>query len=65
VIYDSGKVSLEHLLLSWYPSERGSTSVWSLVEPTNPESIIDFCITQLKAQGPSRTRIESKQEEED
>ena len=29
VIDDSGKVSLEHLLLSWYP-----------VEPINPESII-------------------------
>jgi len=28
VIYDSGEVSLEHLLLSWYPSQRGlSTSV--------------------------------------
>ena len=27
VMYDSGKVSLEHLLLSWYPSQRGLTSV--------------------------------------
>jgi len=30
VIYDSGQVPLEHLLLSWCPSQRG----------TNPESII-------------------------
>jgi hypothetical protein len=22
-MYDSGKVSLEHLLLSWYPSQQG------------------------------------------
>ena len=27
--------------------------------------LIDFCITQLKAQGPSRTCNESKEEEED
>jgi len=27
--------------------------------------LIDSCITQLKAQGPSRTRNESKEEEED
>jgi len=27
--------------------------------------LIDFCITQLKAQGPSRTCDESKEEEED
>jgi len=25
VIYASGQVSLEHLLLSWYPSQRGKT----------------------------------------
>ena len=31
VIYDSGYVYLEHLLLSWYKS----------VEPTNPESITE------------------------
>jgi len=31
VIYDPGQVSLEHLLLSWYP--------WESVVPTNPESI--------------------------
>jgi len=30
VIYDSGEVSLEHLLLSRYPSQRGPTRVWSL-----------------------------------
>ena len=30
VIYDSGYVSLENLLLSWYPSERGPTSLRSL-----------------------------------
>ena len=30
VIHDSEKVSLEHLLLSYYPSARGPTSVWSL-----------------------------------
>ena len=31
-MYDSGKVSLEHLLLSWYSSKA--------VEPTKPESMI-------------------------
>ena len=30
VIYDSGPVSLEHLLLWWYTSHTGPMSVWSL-----------------------------------
>ena len=30
MIYDSRKVSLEHLLSSWDPSQRGPASVWSL-----------------------------------
>jgi len=32
-MYDSGQVSFEHLLLSWYPFQRKPA------EPTNPESI--------------------------
>ena len=39
MICDSGKVSLEHLLLSRYPSQRSPASVCS-VEPSKPESII-------------------------
>ena len=46
MIYDSGEVSLEHLLLSRNPSQRGARAHAPVevmnktsVEPTNPESI--------------------------
>ena len=42
----------------------GST-VWFSSEAGSYLRLIDSCITQLKAQGPSRTCYESKEEEEE
>ena len=50
VIYNSGQVSLEHLLLSE-----------SIISGSYLR-LIDSCITQLKAQGPSRTCNESEED---
>ena len=39
--------------------------VWCGTEADSYARLIDSCITQLKAQGPSRTCTESKEEEEE
>jgi len=75
-IEEFGKSSQERLtrstVISTYASElvvppglprHGSPPVLSFVHLY--VRLIDFCITQLKAQGPSRTCNESKEEEED
>ena len=47
VVYDFGQVSLEHLLLSWYPSRRG----------TDTESIPwDALVQQMAYRGTSLIR---------
>ena len=51
-------MSLEHRLLSRHPSQPTLSLSRMYLRLT------DFCITQLKAQGPSRTCDESKEEEE-
>ena len=39
MIYDSGEVSLEHLLLSWYPSQSQPTLTINFVERS--QGVID------------------------
>ena len=69
-------MSLEHLLLSWYPSLITSDYTPGLLisrpvvicsgsEAGSFLRLMDSCVTQRKAQGPSRTCDESKEEEEE
>ena len=47
------------------PSHSAPASLCCVTEAGSYLRLIDFCITQLKAQGPSRTYNESKEKEEE
>ena len=54
-------------VLNWYSSQFKNNHFTEMCCGTETGSylrLIDFCITQLKAQGPSRTCNESKEDEE-
>ena len=68
MIYDSGLVSLEHLLLSWYPSlppgaatdgARGSVSQFTHLIKTGPEfrSVKQLVLVQIVKLGDFKTPI--------
>ena len=59
-----------HISGGWHLDWRRAHNVEAMLMCSGSQAgsylrLIDFCITQLKAQGPSRTCNESKEEEEE
>jgi hypothetical protein len=52
VIYDSGQVSLEHLLLSWYPPHPESITSPTTAAPFPTERGVQGYLAQKKQQLP-------------